>query len=68
MVSNSQSYGQEIKYKLEYVMVLLIVFTFINYTRFNWNNQHLIIFMVVWNINGKKKSNGNNNQYHVHCI
>ena len=29
MVSNSQSYDQEIKYELEYVMVLLNIFTFI---------------------------------------
>ena len=51
MVSDLQSYGQEIAYKLEYVMVLLIVLPIINYTSLNWNNKQLVIFIVVSNIN-----------------
>ena len=51
MVSTSQSYGQEIKYRLEYVMVVLIVFKFINYTRFNWNNKQLVMKMTINNGN-----------------
>ena len=47
MVSNSQSDDQEIKYKFKYVMILLMVFIFINYKSLNWNNQHLVMFMVV---------------------
>ena len=47
MVSNPLLDDQEIKYELEYAMVLLIVRIFINYATFTWNNHHLVIFIIV---------------------